>query len=573
MESTLSSVENFCSFTFYLSIGIFLASTYSTIYATLKLIVQGANGKEPLNPLATGDPRNVVKFKKYKPKVYIAIPSYNEDVIEDTLPKWFNQNYGNYDVFVLEDGSRSYGIIGDVVKRSYDYVDPVGKRREVFIEKILVNNGSQNRVLNEFYVIRRYCREGFKAGALNNFMHLVEEGVIKDLTGSEKPELLVIVDADHEPGGNPFVRLLIGKKLHETALTHGDIQRARKKLSKFEEFGREVLGLDEYRLEPELMNNPDSFVTRAVELIEYHRFLIPKLAVVQGYQNHLFRERSGLDLYVYSMHVLTQYALLFRTPRVKIELIKGGKRIVREVGSSLFKKMLYTKWRTVNTVADGDKLIRVYLSSHAIPIFTGSSGILVYDVASKYMFADGVFVKYSSLTEDWEFSIRLLKDGYFIFATHQIETWAKPPASTSVFLKQQYRWAHGTISDVRKHYSNVMKSRDLSLISKISFIVQAIYYFPNALWVYGVTPFVSTLLYLTNQGLFRLAAPLTIAYIMCGDIVPHLNTVKTVENKFKLLLSTLYYHLRTTTVLSKAVLNALKGVSPEWVVTLKSRDK
>lgn len=572
MESTLSSVENVFSFTFYLSIGIILASTYSTIYATLKLIVQGAGGREPLNPLASGDPRNVVKFKKRKPKVYVAIPTYNEEVIDDTLPKWFNQNYGNYDVFVLEDGSRSYGSYGEVVKRSFEYVDPMCKRREVFIEEIYINKRSIESSIEKFYVIRRKSREGYKAGALNNFIYLIEEGVIGDLTGYSKPEHLIIVDADHEPGGNPLVRLLVGKKVHETDLNPDELRRAKEKLLKFEDFGREVLGVDEYRLDPGLMNNPVSFITRAVELMEYHRYLIPKLVVVQGYQNHLFRKPSSLDLYVYSMHVLSQYALLFRTPMVKLELIKGGKRVVRETGSSLFKKLLFTNWRLVNTLNDGGKIIRVYLSSHAIPIFTGSSGILVYDIISKYMFADGVFVNNSSLTEDWELSVRLLKDGFLIFATHQIETWAKPPANTSSFLKQQYRWAYGTISDVKKHYGNVMKSSNLPLISKVSFVTQAMYYFPNALWVYGATPIASTLLYLMNQGLFKLITPMVLAYILCGDVIPHVNTVKTLKNKVKLLFSTIYYHLRTTPTLTKATLNALRGIPYEWVVTLKSKN-
>jgi cellulose synthase/poly-beta-1,6-N-acetylglucosamine synthase-like glycosyltransferase len=63
---------------------------------------------------------------------------------------------------------------------------------------------------------------------------------------------------------------------------------------------------------------------------------------------------------------------------------------------------------------EGNRRYRVYLSNHFFPLFTGSSGIIRWDVLSKYEFADGIFNEHQSVTEDWELSIRLQNDGYII---------------------------------------------------------------------------------------------------------------------------------------------------------------
>jgi len=56
-------------------------------------------------------------------------------------------------------------------------------------------------------VVRRGNRGGFKSGALNNVLHLIETGALRDLGGVGTPDYFMIVDADHEPSRSKSLRL------------------------------------------------------------------------------------------------------------------------------------------------------------------------------------------------------------------------------------------------------------------------------------------------------------------------------------------------------------------------------
>ncbi|MEM1919552.1 MAG: glycosyltransferase family 2 protein [Desulfurococcaceae archaeon] len=559
------------SFTVCVFFSISVFASFPTIYSTLKLLVQGSEGCEPLNPPATGNPSVLKNFVKRRVRVVVTISSYNDNSIYRVLDKWLIQNYPDYYVVVLEDGGLSYEKYGDVSRFNYEYVNPKDKLVNVSLEKIHLSKGDYT--LDSFIVVRRGCRDGFKAGALNNFIEITDRGVLREIYDLEKPDYMVIIDADHEPGGNPWLRLLLGRTVYELNYTERDYEKIRVKLVKYEEVGRELLGIDDYKLDPRLMDNPISYVTRTVELMEYHKIFIPKLAVIQGYQNHLFSRESVLDLLVYSSHVLSQYAMITRSPRVKIEVLSkndNGLLRVYRAPERVFKKTLYRKWILCSSFERGDKIFRTYVSEHAMPLFTGSSAIVDYDIASKYRFADGIFVDYNSLTEDWEFSIRITKDNYLIFATHQFETIAKPPRDLSTYKKQQFRWAYGTISDIKKRYSEIMSSKNMTRLMKLSYLIQGSYYFPNTIWVYGLLPVSIALAYASSNTLLTLLTILTSIYVIYGDTSPHLKVVPGLRRKLKILGGVLLNNILLTPVLAKACYKALKNEKTDWVVTLKA---
>ena len=181
------------------SLGLPLAS-FLTYYATRKWLSLTGNNTERLNIFATGDPAILEEFSGRKPKVFIVIPSYNDRSIEETLPKWFNQNYENYEVIVAEDGNKSYDFVSDTVEREeHEYRIPNRDvRRCITIEKKKPKNGN----LDEILVVRKYIedkkdyrkdRKGFKAGALNNVIHLVDFGIIQEELNTEKPDYVMIV--------------------------------------------------------------------------------------------------------------------------------------------------------------------------------------------------------------------------------------------------------------------------------------------------------------------------------------------------------------------------------------------
>ncbi|MEM4620890.1 MAG: hypothetical protein QW607_11840, partial [Desulfurococcaceae archaeon] len=69
------------SFTVCIFFSISVFASFPTIYSTLKLLVQGSEGCEPLNPPATGNPSVLKNFVKRRVRVVVTISSYNDNSI------------------------------------------------------------------------------------------------------------------------------------------------------------------------------------------------------------------------------------------------------------------------------------------------------------------------------------------------------------------------------------------------------------------------------------------------------------------------------------------------------------
>jgi len=303
---------------------------FFTTYATAKFLTLTGKNRETLNPLATGNPEILASFKDRLPQVAIVIPSYNDKSIDEALPKWFYQNYvlekqPGYRIIVAEDGVKEYDHLGNEGEaHEYEYPLPNGVIQRVRIERIKLRK-DLSRTLDEVLIVRRDNRAGFKPGALNNVLYLIETRALRDLGGIETPDYFMIVDADHEPGRNRFLRLFLCeskecKEFENKPLDSITYDKLDEKLRRYEVTGKELLGLDSYRLDSRVMDDPNSLVTRAVELIEYHRKFVPQLAVVQGYQNHYVIQGS-MDKLVRASHILAQFNLILRSPKIKIEVI------------------------------------------------------------------------------------------------------------------------------------------------------------------------------------------------------------------------------------------------------------
>jgi len=320
---------------------------FFTTYATGKFGTLLGKNRETLNPLATGNPETLASFKGDLPHVVIVIPSYNDKSIDEALPKWFHQNYiserqPRYKIIVAEDGGKSYDHFSDIkTEHEYEYFLSNENRQKVRIEKIELKNAS-NKTLDEILIIRRDNRAGFKPGALNNVLYLIETGTLRDLESIEVPDYFMIVDADHEPGRNRFLRLFLCeskecKEFENKPLDPSTYDKLDEKLKKYEIAEKELLGLDSYRLNSRVMDNPNSLVTRAVELAEYHRKFVPQLAVVQGYQNH-YVIQGNMDKLIKASHILAQYNLVLRSPKIKIEVID---KILEKEKFMRLRKMVY----------------------------------------------------------------------------------------------------------------------------------------------------------------------------------------------------------------------------------------
>lgn len=78
-----------------------------------------------------------------------------------------------------------------------------------------------------------------------------------------------------------------------------------------------------------------------------------------------------------------------------------------------------------------------------------------------------------SLTEDTEFSLRCLKNGYKSVYLHDLEAKGEVPFTLKGFKRQQMRWAYGTTSAYMKHSKALLSSKLFSIRQKVfmSFIL------------------------------------------------------------------------------------------------------
>ncbi|OLD49484.1 MAG: hypothetical protein AUG06_00450 [Actinobacteria bacterium 13_1_20CM_2_65_11] len=91
----------------------------------------------------------------------------------------------------------------------------------------------------------------------------------------------------------------------------------------------------------------------------------------------------------------------------------------------------------------------------------------------------------TSLTEDWELTLKLYARGYKVVYTPWAETPAECVATFSRLARQRMRWAEGHSHNVRKWFVPIMLSPFLAPIEKVEFLYDSTYYLQAALLVVG----------------------------------------------------------------------------------------
>lgn len=90
-----------------------------------------------------------------------------------------------------------------------------------------------------------------------------------------------------------------------------------------------------------------------------------------------------------------------------------------------------------------------------------------------------------SITEDWELTIRLYREGYRVAYTPLIQAPAEMPTTIRALAKQRMRWAEGHTHAVRKHFVDVLRSAKLTAAEKLEFVYFAPYYLQSLLLLAG----------------------------------------------------------------------------------------
>lgn len=107
----------------------------------------------------------------------------------------------------------------------------------------------------------------------------------------------------------------------------------------------------------------------------------------------------------------------------------------------------------------------------------------------------------TSITEDWELTLKLYARGYKVAYTPWAETPAECVSTFSRLARQRMRWAEGHTHNVRKWFLPIMRSPHLTPLEKGEFLFDSTYYLQAGLFVVG------TVSWLMSETVFHTHVP------------------------------------------------------------------
>jgi GT2 family glycosyltransferase len=107
----------------------------------------------------------------------------------------------------------------------------------------------------------------------------------------------------------------------------------------------------------------------------------------------------------------------------------------------------------------------------------------------------------TSITEDWELTLKLYLRGYKVIYTPWAETPAECVSTFARLARQRMRWAEGHTYNVRKWFLPVMRSPLITPVEKLEFLYDSTYYLQAGLFVVG------SISWLVSEAFFRTHVP------------------------------------------------------------------
>ncbi|OLB88673.1 MAG: hypothetical protein AUI15_27460 [Actinobacteria bacterium 13_2_20CM_2_66_6] len=107
----------------------------------------------------------------------------------------------------------------------------------------------------------------------------------------------------------------------------------------------------------------------------------------------------------------------------------------------------------------------------------------------------------TSITEDWELTLKLYARGYKVIYTPWAETPAECVSTFARLARQRMRWAEGHTHNVRKWFLPILRSPLVTPIEKLEFLYDSTYYLQAGLFVLG------TVSWVVSEVVFRTHVP------------------------------------------------------------------
>jgi len=119
----------------------------------------------------------------------------------------------------------------------------------------------------------------------------------------------------------------------------------------------------------------------------------------------------------------------------------------------------------------------------AMKLIAGSVFMIKTEILRKYGWS-------TSITEDWELTLRLYADGYKVLYTPHIQVPAECPSTIPRLVRQRMRWAEGHTHNVKKYFWRILRSERLSVREKIEFLYYSPYYLQSFLLLVGTASWI-----------------------------------------------------------------------------------
>ncbi len=120
--------------------------------------------------------------------------------------------------------------------------------------------------------------------------------------------------------------------------------------------------------------------------------------------------------------------------------------------------------------------------------FEQSFGLMKMIAGSVFMIRAEVLRKFgwsTSITEDWNLTLRLYLGGYKVRYSPLIEAPAECPSNLRLLIRQRMRWAEGHNFNMKKQFLSVIRSAELTLREKYEFVYFSLYYFQSLFLLLG----------------------------------------------------------------------------------------
>jgi len=90
-----------------------------------------------------------------------------------------------------------------------------------------------------------------------------------------------------------------------------------------------------------------------------------------------------------------------------------------------------------------------------------------------------------SLTEDWELTCRLYRDGSRVIYSPAIQAPAECPSTIKRLIRQRQRWAEGHTYNAKRYFWSILKSPHVTIREKLEFAYFAPYYLQSVFFIAG----------------------------------------------------------------------------------------